>query len=226
MQVTSTNYRRLPKGAMLLVALALVALGFAALTTKANAAFILDSGTLALTDGSGSADPPAGSWVTLPTDVPASPPFFPNTSSTWGGSGKYTLIKNANADESPTALELGTTQSSGIFGDTTDPFQHFPFSGITTSAPKLVFYGSASDTGTRALKYGVLPLDIEYGGKTYNVTTGTKAGPTRVVPLNGYIHGDATKPGATITLDWTTDLDEPGFDPYQAQFHWEGHYTP
>lgn len=232
MQVTSTHHRRLPQGAALLVALAFVALGFAALATQANAAFTLNSGTLALTDGAGNTDPPSGSWVTLPTDDPEhdDPAYFTNTSSSWTGEPddfKYTLIRNTNLDDSETALELGAPQAGGIFGDTTDPFQHFPFSGVTTKAPKLVFYGSPSDTKTRKLKFGYLPLDIEYGGNTYNVSTKSKPGGTRVVPLTGHIIGDATVPGAAkITLDWITDLDEPGFDTYTAHFHWEGHYFP
>jgi hypothetical protein len=237
MHITSTQYRRRPRGVTLLVALAFVALGFTALATTAHAAFTLNSGTLALTDGdaSGATNPPTGSWVELPTDDPeATPPFFDNPSSSWeGGSGQYTIIRNANSDESSTGLELGSTQSGSgeIFGDTTDDFAFAPFYAITTTAPDLTFEGSSSETGTRALESGDLSgLDIEYEGNTYTVGTTTASGGDHTVPLHGHIIGAVGgSPPATITLEWTTDLTAPeagNFAPFKAHFHWEGTYIP
>lgn len=230
---------RLSRGTTLLAMLALAVLGLTAFAASASAQFTLNSGTLSLTDGTVDGDPPSGSWVELPTDKPASPPYFANPSSSWTGTtegeppvttGQYTLIKNKDSLLGSTALELGSTQpTGGIFGNSTDQFGGAPFYAVTTSAPTLHFYGSATDTGTRKLKWGNLSgLEIVYKEGTYDVSTTSKPGGKHVVPLTGHIIGDATDPEnpALITLDWTSDLVEPGFSDYQAHFHWEGHYIP
>lgn len=231
MNTRSVQSARLPRGAMLLMALVLAALGLAVQTATASADFTLSSGTLSLTDGDNSS-PPNGSWVELPQDPPATG-FFVNTTSTWtGGTGQYTLIKNANSDTSTTALELGGTQSSSgeIFGDTTDQFAGTPFYAITTNDPTLTFSGTASDTGTRTLVSGDLSgFEIVYNGVTYDVGTTEATGGDHVVPLHGEIIGAVGgKTPPTITLDWTTDLTKNAgnFSPFQAHFHLEGDYTP
>ncbi|HEY0226964.1 MAG TPA: hypothetical protein VGC05_11365 [Mycobacterium sp.] len=223
--------QRLSRKATLLVALMLAALGLTVLSATANAAFTLNSGSLSLTDGNGTTDPPSGSWVTLPTDNPkAVPPYFENPTTSWKGTpkGKYTLIRNKDSVLGSTALTLGSTQAGGIFGDTTDKFAGVPFTAVDTSAPTLTFEGSASETGTRKLTSGDLSgLEINYGEGTYNVGTTTASGGMHIVPLHGTITGAVGgKKTVTITLDWTSDLTEPGFEPYEAHFHWVGDYTP
>jgi hypothetical protein len=204
--------------------LAAVAIGLTAFAGSASANFTLNTGTLRLENGSSSGTPPSGgSWVTLPTDDPSAVPnVFRNTTTT-AASTDYTLIDGTAAG---VGLRLGVAQpGGGIFGPLTT-FNGVPFSGHTLSAPTFTFAGNDSDTGTRPLTAGELNLRITYNGATYNVATTKTGGGTRVVPLAGSITGNATGTGARITLDWTTDLDEPGFSPYTAHFHFEGLYSP
>lgn len=216
--------RRLSTRAVLV--LAAVAIGLTAFAGSASANFTLNSGTLKLINGSSTGTPPSGgSWVTLPTDNPAAVPnVFLNTS-TNAASQAYTLIDGT----APGAgLRLGAAQPGGGIFSTLTTFQHIPFSAHTLSAPSLTFAGADTATGARTLTSGSIDLRITYNGATYNVSTSTSPGGTRVKPLHGTITGNATStnPTARITLDWTTDLDEPGFSPYTAQFHWEGVYNP
>jgi hypothetical protein len=204
--------------------LAAVAIGLTAFAGSASAHFTLNTGTLRLENGSPTgAVPSFGSWVRLPTDDPlASPAFFPNSSTT-AASTEYTLIDGTTPG---IGLRLGVAQpGGGIFGALTT-FNGVPFSAHTITAPTLTFDGSDTDTGTRTLTRGELDLRITYNGATYNVATNATAGGTRTVPLHGSVTGNVTGTSARVTLDWTTDLDEPGFSPYRAQFHWVGTYTP
>jgi hypothetical protein len=236
MSTRSSSLRHLSRRATALASLALALFGLASFTTAANANFTLSSGTIRLTDGSGATDPPSGSWVTLPADTASTtPPYFTNPSTTWTGSpdGKYTLIKRADSVLASTGLRLGRIQSAGgIFGDATDTFGFAPWQAITTTTattgatPTLTFSGTAAGTGTRTLVSGDLSgLRIRYGGGTYDVSTTQAAGGKHTVPLTGEIVG-ATTSSPTITLDWTSDLVEPGFSPYRAHFRWVGTYTP
>jgi hypothetical protein len=162
----------------------------------------------------------------LPTDNPFHVPNFFANPSTTAASSQYTLINGTTAG---VGLRLGTAQpGGGIFGPLTT-FNNVTFSAHTLSAPTLTFSGSDTDGGTRTLTSGDLSgLRIFYNGATYNVGTTTSGGGTRIVPLTGSITGNATStnPTARITLDWTTNLDEPGFDTYTAKFHWVGVYNP
>lgn len=212
----------------LAVSVGVVAAGAA----PASANFTLSDGTLHLTSGSTSATPvpPAGTWVKLPTDDGLG--YFDNAASTWAGGGEYTPIPGSTTN----GLTLGTAQPSGgifgtplpLFGATVPTAASFSAFTVTGSAPEFEFTGSASGTGTRTLVAGDLTgLRISYGGGTYDVSTDETSGGKHTVPLTGTITGDATTPGAaTITLNWTSDLDEPGFDPFRAQFQWVGTYTP
>jgi hypothetical protein len=216
--------RRASVRAMLV--LAAVAIGLTAFAGSASADFTLNKGTLKLINGSQTGAPPSsGSWVRLPTDNPnAVPNFFSNTSTT-AATTEYTLIDGTAAGA---ALRLGTAQPGGGIFSTLTTFNHIPFSAHTLTPPTLTFAGADNGTGTRTLVGGEIDLRITYAGATYNVATSTLSGGTRVKPLHGSIHGNATStnPTARITLDWTTDLDEPGFSPFTAQFHWEGVYNP
>jgi hypothetical protein len=214
--------------------LAVAAVGLTAFTASASASFTLKTGTLKLTNGSTTGSPPSGSWVTLPTDNPlAEPPFFKNLATTWTGTpaGEYTLIDGSEAGKD---LTLGAAQTSGgIFGPLTSfgatlPASTFYAFTVSGSTPSFTFTGSASGAGTRTLTAGDLTgLRISYGGNTYDVSTSAASGGNHTVPLKGTITGDATKAKkATITLDWTTNLNEPGFELYEAQFQWVGVYTP
>lgn len=226
--MSTTSPRRLRGRTALAVALAGLGLSaFAA--TSAQADFTLSGGTLTLQDGSTTGTPPSsGSWVKLPTDDPrASPAYFDNLAST-GASGEYTLINGSRS----TGLLLGRAQTTGgIFGPLTpfggpSPTYDFDAFTVTGSAPQFTFTGAATNTGTRTLTRGDLSgLRISYGGGTYDVSTTEATATKHIVPLRGTITGNATR-SATITLDWTSDLVEPGFSAYQAQFHWVGTYTP
>lgn len=203
----------------------------AATAVPASADFTLSDGTLHLTSGGTSATPapPTGTWVKLPTDDGLS--YFNNAASTWAGGGEFTPIPGSVTN----ALILGDEQpSGGIFGTPLPQFgatlpTSAPFSALTVtgSAPEFEFTGSASGPGTRTLIAGDLTgLRISYGGNTYDVSTDETSGGKHTSPLTGTITGDATTAGATITLNWTSDLDEPGFDPFRAEFQWVGTYTP
>jgi hypothetical protein len=222
MNTTSLNRSRRASARALLISAA-VAVGVAALAGPASADFTLNTGTLKLENGGNRGSPPTtGSWVRLPTDDPlARPNFFTNTTST-ATTTEYTLINGSTAN---TSLRFGAAQpTGGIIGPLTT-FNGAPFSAVTVSAPTLRFAGNHSDAGTRTLVSGELDgLRITYNGGTYDVSTNTSAGGTRTVPLHGTITGSTTSGSARITLDWTTDLDEPGFSPYRAQFHWAGVY--
>jgi hypothetical protein len=227
MSTTSASVSHLSRRATALAALVLALFGTAAFTTAAQADFTLNSGRITLTAGSTTGTPPSGSWVSLPSDHGGNA-YFTNPSSTWTGSaatdGLYTLIRPGAA---PAGLLLGGTQpSGGIIGSTTDTFGFAPWSLITTSAPSLTFDGTANGTGTRALTGGDLSgLRVLYGGTTYNVATGFGAGAHRIRTLTGEIVGSTTGSN-TVRLNWTTDLTEPGFATYRAQFQLVGTYHP
>jgi hypothetical protein len=227
----STRSSGLPRRMLVhaVLVLAAVAISLTAFAGSASAHFILNTGTLKLENGSSSGTPPSGgSWVRLPSDNPTTTPFnyFPNPTTT-AASTEYTLIDGTGAGAS---LALGRAQpSGGIFGPLTT-FNGVPFSAITIagSAPTLTFDGADDAAGTRTLTRGDLTgLRITYNGALYNVGTNETAGGTHIAPLHGSITGNATSTTvpARIQLDWTSDLTEPGFSPYQAQFHWTGTYT-
>ncbi|MDO8212316.1 hypothetical protein [Conexibacter sp. CPCC 206217] len=213
------------------LAVGLAGLGLTAFTGVANADFTLSSGTLRLQDGSTTGTPPSsGSWVKLPTDDGTS--YFDNAAST-GASGEYTPINGSRS----TGLQLGRAQpAGGIFGPLTafgaTRLTAADFDGLTVtgSTPRFTFTGDADDVVRRTLTAGDLSgLRISYPGGPYDVST-TEDGnlvrfPKHTAALTGSITGDATD-RATITLDWTSDLTEPGFSGFRAQFHWVGTYTP
>ncbi|MDO8189543.1 hypothetical protein Q5424_27645 [Conexibacter sp. JD483] len=221
------------------VAAALAVAGLGSLAGAANADFTLSSGTIQLTDGATSGNPPANSWVSLPTDDnTATPNYFQNPSTTWSGtpSGLFTVIRKGNSGGGSAAgLALGRV-TTNIVGNLTDPFNTVPFTLQTRAAtptsnpgwtPSLTFSGSASSAGTRSLVRGDLSgLWVSYGGNDYYVGTGSSAATGRIAPLTGSITGDATRSGrATITLNWNTDLASPyapGFEAYQAKFQLVG----
>jgi hypothetical protein len=222
MSTTSASVSHLSRRATALAALVLAMFGSAAFTTAAHANFTLNSGRITLTAGSTTGNPPTGSWVSLPTDNPlATPAYFTNPSSTWTGTpdGLFTRIQPGT-----TGLTLGGTQpSGGIIGATTDTFNSVPFTLITTSDPTLTFSGAAGDSGTRLLTGGDLSgLRVLYGGNLYNVGTAFGAGAHRIVSLTGEITNSTASSLNRITLKWTTDLTEPGFDTYRAQFQLVG----
>jgi hypothetical protein len=223
MSTTSASVLHLSRRATALAALVLALVGTAAFTTAARADFTLNSGRITLTAGTTTGTPPSGSWVALPSDHGGGA-YFTNPSSTWTGSpdGFYTLIRPGAAGA---GLFLGTAQpAGGIIGSGTDPFNAIPWSLVTTSAPSLTFDGAASGTGTRALTGGDLSgLRVLYGGNTYNVATGFGPGPHRIAPLTGEIIGSTTGTN-TVRLNWTTDLTEPGFSTFRAQFQLVGTY--
>ena len=231
MSTTAASVLHLSRRATALAALALALVGTAAFTTAAHADFTLSSGKITLTAGATSGNPPTGSWVSLPTDNPlATPPYFTNPSSSWVGTPDklFTVIRPGAA---PAGLALGATQpAGGIIGPTTDTFNGIPWTLVTTTGvhPSLTFSGTATGTGTRLLTGGNLTaLRVLYGGTTFNVGTAFGAGAHRIQSLTGEIHGSAAGTDAsraTITLGWTTDLTEPGFEPYRAQFQLVGRY--
>jgi hypothetical protein len=207
--------------------LAAIATSLTAFAGSASADFTLNTGTLKLINGSQTGSPPvSGSWVTLPTDNPlASPNFFPNSTTT-AASTQYTLIDGTAAGA---GLRLGVAQPGGGIFSTLTTFQGVPFSLVNLEPSTLTFAGADNGAGTRTLTRGNLTgLRILYGGNTYNVGTTSTSGGDRIVPLHGTITGNATatNPTARITLDWTTNLTEPGFDLYTAQFHLDTVYNP
>ncbi len=205
--------------------LAAVAISLTAFVGSASADFTLNKGTLRLVNG-GTGDVPSGSWVSLPTDNPfATPNVFLNPSTTATTTG-YTLIDGTAPGF---GLQLGVAQPGGGIFSRATTFQGLPFTIVNTEAPTLTFAGADNGTGTRTLVSGNLTgLRISYNGATYNVGTTSTAGGDRIVPLHGSIIGNATStnPTARITLDWTTNLTETGFEAYTAQFHWEAIYNP
>lgn len=221
MSTTSASVLHLSRRATALAALVLAVFGTAVFTAAASADFTLNSGRITLTAGSTSGTPPTGSWVSLPLDSGGG--YFTNPSSTWTGSpdGLFTRIQPGTA-----GLILGATQpAGGIIGATTDTFNGIPWTLISTgTAPTLTFSGTSTGTGTRALIGGNLTgLRVSYGGGTYNVGTGFGAGAHRIAPLTGEITGSTTGSN-TVRLNWTTDLTEPGFDTFRAQFQLVGTY--
>jgi hypothetical protein len=207
--------------------LAAVAVSLTAFAGSAGAHFVLNQGTLRLINGSQTGSPPSsGSYVTLPTDNPlAVPNFFPNNTTT-ASSTQYTLIDGTAPGF---GLQLGVAQPGGGIFSTLTTFQGTPFSLVNLEPSTLTFDGADNATGTRTLTTGNLTgLRILYGGNTYNVGTTSTPGGDRIVPLHGSIHGNATStnPTARITLDWTTNLTEPGFDTFTARFHLEAVYNP
>jgi hypothetical protein len=203
--------------------------GLTAFVASAGADFTLKTGALQLTNGNTKGTPPkSGSWVELLSKDPGGEPFL-NPAST-AENHFLTLINGSTAE----GLLLGKSQSSGIFG----PLTYFGetttkdlFSALTLpgSDPLFTFSGSDTDTGTRALLGGnLLGLDIEYAGGLYRVGTlfGAKGGDI-VQSLTGTITGNALETGkATVVLNWSTALLEPGFSLYNALFRWEGTYIP
>jgi hypothetical protein len=222
MSTTASSVLHLSRRATALAALVLALFGTAVFTTAANADFTLNSGRITLTAGGTTGNPPTGSWVSLPTDNPLTvPPYFTNPSSTWTGTPDRLFTRITTGT---TGLTLGAAQpSGGIIGSTTDTFNGVPFTLVTTSAPTLTFAGNATDTGTRLLTGGDLSgLRVTYGGSTYNVSTGFAAGAHRIQTLTGEITQSTSSSLNRITLTWTTDLTEPGFEPYRAQFQLTG----
>lgn len=231
--------------AMLPLALTFAALlGLLAFAASARADFTLNSGEIhfgpVVTPDTGN-PPSSNSWVSLPTDnTKAKPNYFQNPTTTWTGTpkGLYTLIGGFNVSgeiETPvTGLTLGGAQpSGGIIGNDTNTFAGEPFSLFTVlgSAPDLTFSGSDSETTPRQLTAGDLSgLRVLYQGQTYHVGTTVAGGENQTVPLHGSIIGSTTDPEnpATITLAWKTNLtaSDPGFEPYEAEFHLVGTYTP
>jgi len=223
MSTTSASVLHLSRRATALAALVLALVGTAVFTAAASADFTLNSGRITFTAGSTTGNPPSGSWVALPSDDGGGA-YFTNPSSTWTGTPDsfYTLIRPG---ASPAGLILGASQpAGGIIGSTTDTFGGAPWTLITQSAPTLTFAGTSTGTGTRVLTGGDLSgLRVSYGGNTYNVGTGFAAGAHRIAPLTGEITGSTTG-NNTIRLNWTTDLTEPGFDTFRAQFQLVGTY--
>jgi hypothetical protein len=229
MSTTAASILHLSRRATALAALALALVGTAAFTTAAHADFTLNSGKITFTAGATTGNPPTGSWVSLPLDSGAG--YFTNPTSSWVGTPDklFTVIRPGAA---PAGLALGATQpAGGIIGSATDTFNGIPWTLITTPGtadPTLTFAGSHNGTGTRLLTGGDLSaLRVLYGGNTYNVGTGFGPGAHRIQSLTGEIHGSTTGTGvnaATITLSWTTDLTEPGFDTFRAQFQLVGRY--
>jgi hypothetical protein len=229
MSTTSTSVLHLSRRATALAALVLALFGSALFTAAASANFTLNSGKITLTAGATTGNPPAGSWVALPTDNPAAtPPYFTNPSSTWVGTPDtyYTRIQPGTV-----GLTLGAAQpSGGITGSTTDTFNGLPWSLVSVSAPVLTFAGSHSDTvNTRQLTGGDLTgLRVRYNGTTYTVGTAFGPGPHRIQSLTGSIVRSTTGTGAnaaTISLTWQTDLTEPGgFGAFRAHFQLVGTY--
>jgi hypothetical protein len=222
MSITSASVAHLSRRATVLAALALALFGSAAFTTAAHADFTLNSGRLTLTAGSTTGNPPTGSWVSLPLDAGGGA-YFTNSSSTWTGTpdGFFTRIQPGT-----TGLTLGASQpSGGIVGSATDTLVGLQFTLVTTSAPSLTFDGLASGVGTRLLTGGDLTgLRLEYNGGTYNVGTGFGPGADRIQSLTGEITGSTTSSVNRITLSWTTDLTEPGFNILRATFQLVGTY--
>lgn len=221
MSITNTRSARRSRRSATALAVGLAVLGFGTFATSASANFTINTGTLVLNNGSTSGTPPSsGSWVTLPSDHAGTVPFQ-NTTTT-AASPSYTLINGFGA-----GLRFGATQpSGGIFGTLTT-FNGTTFSARTSSAPDLTFAGGRTDLGTRTLVAGDLSgLTIAYGGGTYDVSTTSAAGGKHTVPLHGTISGNADLNTSVITLDWTSDLVEPGFSTYKAKFHWVGVYKP
>jgi hypothetical protein len=221
MSTTSASVLHLSRRATALAALVLALVGTAAFTSAARADFTLNSGRITLTAGSTTGNPPSGSWVSLPSDDGGGA-YFTNPSSSWTGSpttdGLYTLIRPGATGS---GLFLGTAQpSGGIIGSGTDTFGGAPWSLVTTSAPTLRFSGTAGSPFTRSLTGGDLSgLRVLYGGSTYDVSTGFTAGAHRIATLTGSISASNT-----ITLNWTTDLTEPGFSTFRASFQLVGSY--
>ena len=241
MSSTLSRFVRRAHAKRVALAAALAVVGLGSFAGAASATFTLSAGSIQLTDGSTSGNPPSGSWVSLPTDDPtATPPYFQNPTTTWSGTptGLYTVIrKGKNAGGNAVGLVLGRPSQSDILGDLTDPFNRVPFtlftradtpaSNPTWAGPTLTFDGSASSTGTRRLLRGDLTgLWVSYGGNSYYVGTAESSATGRIAPLTGSITGNATRSGAaTITLNWNTDLASPyapGFEPYQARFQLVG----
>lgn len=226
------------------VAASLAVVGLGSLAGAASANFTLSSGSIQLTAGATTGNPPTGSWVSLPTDQPPPPPPFPfpdhfiNPSTSWTGTptGLFTVIRSGiSAGGNAPGLTLGTTQSgaNSITGDTTDPFDRvawYLYSRAETPTtetgwtPRLTFAGLATDTGARSLVSGDLRgLWVRYNGNDYYVGTDESTG---LEPLTGQITGNAIT-GRTITLNWNTDLASPyapGFEPFQARFQLVGRY--
>ena len=229
MSTTAASVLHLSRRATALAALALALVGTAAFTTAAHANFTLSSGKITFTAGATTGNPPTGSWVSLPADSGGG--YFTNPTSSWLGTPDrlFTVIRPGAT--SATGLALGATQpAGGIIGPSTDTFNNTAWTLVTTTGvhPTLTFSGTATDTGTRQLVGGDLTaLRVRFNGATYNVGTAFGAGSHRIQPLTGEIHGSTTATGATaatITLGWTTDLTEPGFDTFRAQFQLVGRY--
>jgi hypothetical protein len=213
--------------------LAVTAVGFTAFTASASANFTLSTGTVLLTNGSTTGTPPTtGSWVRLPEDATEGKGqgTFINAASE-AANHEYTLVKGS---ASKPGLELGAIQvgEEDIFGPLTKfgptIAESVTFYAFTKAAPELTFAGKDNEAGTRNLSSGTLPVWIEYGGQEYDVdaTTSGKPKSKYIVLLKGTIKGDATKAGATITLEWTTHIEQAPFNPYDAEFKWVGTYTP
>jgi hypothetical protein len=215
----------------ILAALAVaLAAGLTAFASSAGANFTLSTGALKLTNGNTKGAPPeSGSWVELLNKTPGGEPFL-NPAST--AENHFLTLINGSAAE---GLLFGKAQPTGgifgaltYFGETTtkDLFSALTLPG---SDPLLVFSGTDTETGTRVLLGGnLLGLDIQYAGGLYRVGTlfGATGGDISQALL-GTITGNALQTGkATIVLNWSTGLLEPGFSSYNALFHWEGTYIP
>jgi hypothetical protein len=232
MSTTSASLLHLSRRVTVLAALALALFGSAVFTAAASANFTLNSGRITLTEGGTTGNPPAGSWVALPSDHPSLPtPYFTNPSSTWVGTPDTYYTRIVPGPTSTTGLTLGSTQpTGGIIGSQTDLFNGLPWDLVTVGvAPSLTFAGNHSDLGPRALTGGNLTgLRVRYAGNTYTVGTEFGAGPHRIVPLTGSIIRSTTGTGvnrATIHLTWQTDLTEPGgFGTFRAHFQLTGTY--
>jgi hypothetical protein len=209
------------------VTVALTAIGLTAFVASAGAEFTLSTGALKLTNGT-TGTPLQGSWVELLNKETGAP--FENGASE-AANKDYSLILGTGA----VGLLLGTSQpTGGIFGPLTYfglriPSDLFSLDNLARSQLAfLLFSGTDSETGTRALLGGnLLGLQILYAGASYKVGTLFGSGPDIVKGLTGTITGNAlsTRDPATILLHWETALLENGFEAFNALFHLEGQYN-
>jgi len=209
---------------------AIAAVGLTAFVASAGADFTIETGSLKLTNG-GPGTPPSGSWVELTSKDAGGEPF--NNPASGASNHFLTLILGSGAGD---GLKFGTAQpNGGIFGPLTYfgeaiPTDLFDAVTLTGSAPLLVFSGIDTQTVPRILLAGsnLLGLFIAYAGGLYNVQTEYNTIKDTQFPLRGLIVGNAlskTNP-ATILLNWSTGLLEPGFSLYNALFNWVGTYLP